>query len=87
MKNEYLITMEWNEGEFIADGFPKYYINAYCGSSEYCSSIEEWMFKASPYDYCDREWYENEQDWREDVQYWIAKGVYVRIIETHNEYK
>lgn len=83
----YLITQEWNSGEFISPNFPKYHINAYRSTYEDCRNNEEWMEKASPYDYCTSDWYDTKKEWQDKIDWWISKGVEVRVHETTNNYK
>jgi len=71
---DYLITLEWNDGEYIEPNFPAYHVTAY-GRVENADSIIKDMEKRSPFVYCDHEIVKSEKGYQESLEWWKSKGV------------
>jgi len=75
MKKIWLITEEWDDGEFIEPNFPKYHITTYPGVLEsQMAMIVTDMEKYSPYDYCDWEEFDTEEEFDVKLEYFKSKG-------------
>ena len=75
---DYLITLEWNEGEYLAPNFPAYHVTAY-GRVGNADSIVRDMDKYSPYGFCDHEIVKSENEYQERLEWWKAKGADITL--------
>lgn len=75
----WLITEEWDNGDLAEPNFPAYHINAYPGITEVQSAmITTDMEKYSPYDYCDYEEFETEEEFNAKLEFFKSKkGIYI----------
>ncbi len=71
----YVLTLEWNEGEFTTPYFPLYNVTKYGKiSTNKADNLRKEMEKNSPYDHCDMDTFATEEEYNEHLRYMERNG-------------
>lgn len=77
----YLLTEEWNEGDFIEPNFPNYHVRCYGNvSEERADAIHDEMTLYSPYDYCSTGEYDTAEEYADAIEKFLKRGCDVKYV-------